>query len=690
VEDSTAATRSDPPRPALHAGLGLASRLLPFAPTAVVLAVIVVLSFLSGGYIFSRTAPLVLLLVPLAAAWVWLAPRRLTIDRVALVALSAFAAFALWEGASITWSIGPDLSWLAFDLTAFYVVVAAVVVTAPAGRWHLRLAGYGFVAAMMPVAIYAMLGKVLPDRVTHAHDYARLSAPVGYWNVLAILQVMAIVPALEGASRRDLPATARGACAAALGLFLFTLFFTFSRGGSIALAVALVVYFVLTNERLQGTLSLALTAAPVGLALYGARHLQTLFDATTNDALRTSQGHTFARSVLLAMAAAAALQVVAALVARRVKVVGRTRTVVGVVVLAAVAFLVIAGGLAYAARNGGASAVTHKLAHQFSSSDSGGITVSSGAGRLLTLGNNGRIPMAREGLHSFTRHPVAGTGAGTFQFINDLYRTNASIVVKHAHDQWVNVLSETGAVGFILFVLAVGGLLVAALRPLGRAGRDLDRGLLAAMQAAGVAFVAHVTIDWDWDMAAAALAFLLLVGVAGAYLRGRRESLAEAATDDEAPVVRRRALDLRFGVASRVLVSGVLVLVAVSFLAPYLSNRALSRALVLASDGRTTAAVTQARRAHRLDPLAVDPLFALAQVEQQQGREAASLATLRQAVRLQPQNFTTYYQLGQLQLDVLGQRDEAVASLRRALALNPDDADARDELQSALATSAAP
>ena len=561
--------------------------------------------------------------------------------------------------------------------------------TAPAGRWQLRLAGYGFVGVMVPVAVYAMLGKVLPDLVTHAHVYARLSAPVGYWNVLAILQVMALVPALEGASRRDLPTAARGACAAAVALFLFTLFFTFSRGGSLALVVALVVYFAITNERLSGALSLALTAGPVALALYGARHLQTLFNATTNDALRTSQGHAFARSVLLAIISAAALQVAAALVGRRIRVAGRMRTVLGAAVLVAVALTVIAGGVTYASRNGGVSAVEHGIAGQFSSSDTGAALASNGAGRLLALGNDGRIPMAREGLRSFARHPLAGTGAGTFRLINDLYRSDGSVVVKHAHDQWVNVLSETGIVGFVLFVLAVGGLLVAALRPLGRTARDADRGLLAALQAASVAFVAHISIDWDWDMAAAALAFLLLAGVAAAYVRGRRAPVTVAAPASGL-TARRRAHDLRFGIASRVLATGVLILLAVSVVAPYLSSRALSRAVGLAGNEHIASAATQARRAHRLDPLAVDPLFTLALVEQQQGRAAAALATLEQAVRLQPQNYLTYYQLGVMQLDVLGQRAQAAASLRRALALNPYDEDSRSELEAALAPVAAP
>jgi tetratricopeptide (TPR) repeat protein len=309
---------------------------------------------------------------------------------------------------------------------------------------------------------------------------------------------------------------------------------------------------------------------------------------------------------------------------------------------------------------------------------------------MFALGNDGRIPMIREGLDSFPHHPLAGTGAGTFRFTNDLYRSNSGFIVMHAHNEWINVLSELGLVGLVLFVAAIGGLLVAALRPVGRAARDADRGLLAATQAVSVAFVAHMTIDWDWDMAAAALAFLLLAGVAAAYVRGRRAGAATAGPPAPSGDGHEEARGLRFGIASRVLATGVLALVVLSFLPPYLSERALSRAIVLAGDNRTAPAVVQARRAHRLDPLAVDPLFTLALVEQQQGRESEALATLEQAVRLQPQNYSTYYELGLLQLNVLGRRAEAAASFKRALSLNPDDGNSSYELGAALAPPAAP
>jgi len=171
-------------------------RTLPsYLPVAALLAAVTALSFLSGGYIFERTATVAFIALAAAVVWAWLLPRRAAIGLPLAVGLAALALFVAWTGLSIAWSIGPDLSWLAFDVALLYLVVAVVVTVTPAGPGQLRLAGYGYVVAMVPVAAYALLGKTLPDVVTHAHLYARLMAPVGYWNVLAMVMVMASMPA---------------------------------------------------------------------------------------------------------------------------------------------------------------------------------------------------------------------------------------------------------------------------------------------------------------------------------------------------------------------------------------------------------------------------------------------------------------------------------------------------------------
>ncbi|HJW74634.1 MAG TPA: tetratricopeptide repeat protein, partial [Thermoleophilia bacterium] len=125
--------------------------------------------------------------------------------------------------------------------------------------------------------------------------------------------------------------------------------------------------------------------------------------------------------------------------------------------------------------------------------------------------------------------------------------------------------------------------------------------------------------------------------------------------------------------AARALTSGLVVLGVVSWVLPYLSQRAYSSALSDAGRDRIVSAAAAAEWAGRLDPLAVDPLLALSKLERQQGRAREARATLEKALRLQPRNYRVYYELGLLELNTFGRRAEAAAWFRRALVLNPRD-----------------
>src|SRR5450759_2716422 len=200
--------------PSMEAGLNTArvghrapSRSRNLAPFAITLVCAGLFSFLSGGYIFTRSAPLAVVYLLLAAVWVWFLRRRSRPSLIYLVALAVFGLFVAWAGLSVSWSFGPDLSWIAFDLAALYLVVAAVLGLTPVRGLQLRTAGYGFLAVAEAVGVYAFLGKVVPDVVTHAHTYARLDSPVGYWNVLALLLVMGLAVALALAGATASPIT---------------------------------------------------------------------------------------------------------------------------------------------------------------------------------------------------------------------------------------------------------------------------------------------------------------------------------------------------------------------------------------------------------------------------------------------------------------------------------------------------
>ena len=644
-----------------------------YLPVVATLAAIGAFSFVSGGYIFSSATIVVFVYGAGLIAWLWLAPRPLLIPKVYLVGLAAFAAFAVWEGLSVVWSVGPDLSWIAFDYASVYLLAAAAAAVIASGRVHLRVVGYGYLGVASVVAAYAFLGKALPDVVTHAHTYARLDSPVGYWNVLALMMVMAIPVALAAAGQREHPVVLRATAAACLAVLLLTFFFSYSRGGYIALAVCLAVYFALATTRLGSLLSLALAAGPVGLVLFHVRGLETVFSPTTDDAMRTAQGHVLGRWALLAIAVVVVAQVVAALVHRRVQVPRATARFVGAFLVVAIVVGVAAGAFVYAGSRGGmvhwVKGRYEAVIHDTDTRQAGGTP-----GRLLSL-NSGRPSLWHEALKEFPYHPLTGTGAGTFRFTHYLFRSGSG-VVKHAHSEWLNVLSELGLIGLGLFVVAIGAFVAAAFRRVLSDRRDADRSLLAAMQAAVLAFVIHMSWDWDWDMAAATLVFLLFAGTLASYLgaRGRPNAPPDALS-------LRRGTDGGYGWVTRALTSGLLVLILVSWALPYSSGRAYSAALLASGNGRLAVAEADAREAHRLDPLTVDPLVTLALLQQQLGEGRAALSTLDQAVRLQPQNYEVYYQRGMLYTNVFGDYAAADQQLRIALRLNPYDALSSTELQ---------
>lgn len=716
-------------------------------PFALAMAAVAAFSFLSGGYVVGRNTPVAVALLCAAAVWTWFLRRSTRPPVVFVVALAVFAAFAVWSGVSVLWSVGPDLTWVSFNLAAFYLAVVAVLGLTSARALQLWTVAYGYLAVAAAIGVYAFLGKGLPAVVTHAHTYARLDSPIGYWNVLALMMVMGLCVALAIAGDRRTGAALRTIAAAAAAPMCFTFFFTLSRGGWIALAVALVLYFAFTTTRLASVMTLAIVVAPVAFVLWRLRGLETLFVETTNDALRTSQGGVLLRWAIVALLVAAGVQLVVALLHKAVPWPRWLTISAGTIVLLVVVVVVVGGSGRYIQARGGAQWVQDKAHALVTDSESsiGG----NGPGRLLTVTTNGRIALWREAARQWRYHRAAGTGAGTFVFAHYRFRESGG-VTKHAHSQWFNVLSELGVVGLVLFVVAMVLFVVAAVgNPFSRR-RDPLHPLLVAVQAGAIALFAHLTGDWDWDMAAIGTLVFVFVAVCVSYRATRRTderrraarrrsddepheepATAESATaaratpaqqsataevvassdvaadaasaealDADAPAEpgaepvadaeyaeekpggqRRSRRSRRFGWPIRVVASTALLLLAVSWLPPYLALRAENAALAASSDGDVAVALDRVRWAATLDPLAVSPLLTEASLLQQLGRNREALARLRAAAKLQPQNYEVWYELGVLLHEAFGRDKAARAALTRALALNPADAASRYELE---------
>ena len=114
-------------------------------------------------------------------------------------------ALAAWCALSVAWSVEPDRSW---DYTnRAFVYLAFALVGAYLARDISRLL-YGFSGLLGVVCVWALAGKVFPWLHEGYGRIARLSAPIGYWNALALLGDIALP---IGPLPRDPPANGRDA-----------------------------------------------------------------------------------------------------------------------------------------------------------------------------------------------------------------------------------------------------------------------------------------------------------------------------------------------------------------------------------------------------------------------------------------------------------------------------------------------
>jgi len=242
-------------------------------------------------------------------------------------------------------------------------------------------------------------------------------------------------------------------------------------------------------------------------------------------------------------------------------------------------------------------------------------SIGNSGGRLGSTSSNFRTVWWRQALDGWQHHALAGTGAGSFHVTNLRYRTTFLDETTEPHDLPLQFLSETGIVGLALLAVALALLLHTGRRR----GHELALSLLLP------AYVVHSLVDIDWDfVAVSAPAF-----VAAGALAGR-------------PVP--RPVPAFAGLVA----AGAALLAFVVLLLPWLGQRWADEA-TFAAPAR---AETLAKRARSVDPLLVEPLWALAFAEEQRGNDPRSLAYYEQATREQPENAQTWLAAGRFALHI--------------------------------------
>jgi hypothetical protein len=577
-------------------------------------------AFDNGGYFPSSWGWAALGFLWLAA----LAAGRLRGDPRTATSVAAFLAFLGWLWLSSIWAPAPTVS-IREGERALVVVAGVLATLALVRRRQLSTLVVGLVCSVGAVCGYGLFTRLFPQRLT-TDDISgyRLTVPVGYWNALGVYAAIGIVLAVSliASDRR----WARAVGATTLPILATSIYFTYSRGALVALAVGLVITFALDSRRTQWLFTLLPALGVSAIAVVVASRSPGLTTVGASLAQASIDGHRLAILLIVLCPCAGALAQWR-VVPDPWPVVERWATViVSAVLIASLLFGIAAVGGPSAIRDKFTAAppATHGQLNK----------------RLLSVSGTYRAPLWSLALHEYESHSVLGGGAGSYEAYYLQHRTRPD-KVKNAHSLYLETLAELGPVG-------LGLLLVALLTPLYAAIRARHRSLVPALAGAYIALLVHMAVDWDWQVTGVALAGLLC----GAAI------LVAARNDED----ERRDVSVR---TRYTVLAVVLALMVVAFVG-LVANMTLSQASAAAGKGDWARSAKDARRAHTWAPWSSEPYRFLGEAQLGEGDTKAAIASFNKAIAKSPGDWNLWFDLARATTGA-PQR----AALRHAKQLNP-------------------
>ncbi|HET9678130.1 MAG TPA: O-antigen ligase family protein [Solirubrobacterales bacterium] len=570
-------------------------------------------------------------------------------------ATGLIGALALFSAFSSLWSGSVELSITEADRVIVYlgVFLASFLIVQTEQRRQRFAEGIGI--SLIAIAVIALATRLLPHLVELGPGLGsnpRLAYPLGYWNANGLAFGIAAAFCLW-LSRRSLSGALRWLAVAALPALLLALYFTYSRGGLLALLIACGCLIALSHDRLWLLATLAIGAVGALPALLAVQARDSLANNVA-DGATVGQGAT----VLLILLAGTALALGLFALLRRLE---RSDAEMASRALAISrdpkVLKRLALGLALLAI-GAAIAVGGRAWNQFSSSDvqfpnepQAHYTEFSGAGRH---------EFWRVAVDAFGEKPALGHGAGTYRFSWDQLRHTEQKVLD-AHSLYLEAFAELGVVGglvvlaMVIFILVTGFLAW-------RAASGARRELYAILFAACLAFAVNAGIDWFWEIAVLGAIFFT---AGGALVAARCQQLARRRAASNG-----RGEQRRFGIA----IAGLAVawISALALIGPLLVEREIHSSNAAAASGDLPGAIDHADTARSIEPWAATPYQQLGLLAESEGDYATAIQRLGQAIDREEGNWQLYYLRARVENKA---SDEAAAraDLAEAKRLNPEE-----------------
>jgi len=126
-------------------------------------------------------------------------------------------------------------------------------------------------------------------------------------------------------------------------------------------------------------------------------------------------------------------------------------------------------------------------------------------------------------------HPWSGTGLGTLQIVYPRYETlYDGKIVNHAHNDYLEVLAETGVVGGLCCTWFLGALFLGSMRRLTESNRSFSAALHLSGLVGCTGFLVHSLVDFNLHIPANAMFFFLMANLATTEIVSRPPSRLES------------------------------------------------------------------------------------------------------------------------------------------------------------------
>jgi tetratricopeptide (TPR) repeat protein len=588
-----------------------------------------------GGTQLERTAIVELLLVAAGASAVCAALLLTPRGRVhGAWTVVSFVALAAVTALSVGWSIAPDQSYVEAGRTLAYLALFAGAVAA-ARLWPTAapVVLRGLLLATVAIAAYGLASRVWPGSFDESAFGGRIGLPFDYWNALAGVAAMGIVPALWLGTNRAGSAIGRALAYPVAGILIATVMITQARGALAGAAVGVALWLAIVPLRLRSLVVLAIAAAgatPVSAwAVSKDPFRRALEPLSAREALAGDFGLLLAATIVVLLAAGIAVEAVRS--RHRPALRARVRAGLAVAVVAALVPLALLTSVAVSDRGLGGT-----ISDQFDDLTNEDAAPPSRGRRIASVSST-RASYWREAFDAFEERPAIGLGAGSFELARLAYRDSGQRA-RRAHGFVPQTLSDLGIAGLLAVLALLATWLAAAARTTGTVPRrrtarppwTTERSALVALGLAVVTYAIQAFADWTWFVPGLTALALVAAGyVAG---RGPIDTALEAGPRTAAP----RPSPPR--IAAAIAVALTALLSAWAIWQPASAERAVARSYDLQDEGRPTDALREAEQAHDRNPYSNDPLYAEAAALADLGRDAAALAKLREAILAHPRD----------------------------------------------------